>query len=688
MKKRMLSLFCMCMALFGTAATDAAEIDISVMKPWVNSNIKGVVTDDVTADIKDDFYLAVNHDWLRDTEFYPGSPVATPWMQAVDTVKERCLDILSDGSLRYLGGTEGHDAELIQNYYHQYLDWESRNEAGLEPIMPAVDALLAVETMEDLQSFLTSDTYDRYFTQDAPPLVPLILDNYLQDSSLYQLNISPTKLLLEDAAEYKSLTANGQRIKKQKEALASYMLGRIGMTEEEIRKVIDNVNRIDAALADHIKPTADKNDPSFIQSTVNPVTMDEIRQMSSAYTLAQIMEQKGWSGAQRINILEVEALKALNALFTEENVEALRDKLLLNGLLGYIRYLDEPAYHESIKQSMERYGMTEEPEPEMQAYMDARLIYPDSFARLYIREYVDESARTKIRQLCQDIIETYDTMLDTIDWLSEETRQKAKDKLNQITVNALYPDKWEDYSVYQVNEDGGIMTARLDYAKAKEQQDIGRMNGAVDKEIWSQIDILETNAFYNPYVNSVNIVPGFFCDVTYRSDMTTEELYGSLGAVIGHEVSHAFDSNGAQYDADGSLKDWWTETDKAAFEDRVSLVTDYYDNIIAFDDGTPMSGKLVQTEATADMGGIKCLLMMAEKIDGFDYDTFFRAYAHLWQRLESLQQAEAAAVSDPHPRCYQRVNVALQQFDEFMETYDIKEGDGMYLAPEDRIAVW
>ena len=163
------------------------------------------------------------------------------------------------------------------------------------------------------------------------------------------------------------------------------------------------------------------------------------------------------------------------------------------------------------------------------------------------------------------------------------------------------------------------MTARLDYAKAKEQQDIGRMNGTVDRDIWREIDILETNAFYNPDDNSVNIVPGFFCDVTYRSDMSTEELYGSMGAVIGHEVSHAFDSNGAQYDADGNLKDWWTESDSAAFEERVSKVTDYYDNIVAFDDGTPVSGRIVQTEATADMGGIKCMLMMAEKIDGFDY---------------------------------------------------------------------
>ena len=688
MRKRMAALLGMCILAVSAVAAEADEIDISVMKPWVNSNIKGVVTDDVTADVKDDFYLAANHDWLRDTEFYPGRPMNSSWMQAVDMVQERCLDILADDSLRDLEGTEGHDAELIQNYYHQYLDWESRNEAGLEPVMPAVDALLAVKTMEDLQSFLTSDIYDRYYTEDALPLVPIELGYYAQDSDLYEVDLKPAHLLLDDSAEYKSITARGQGIKKQMEALASYMLGRIGMTEEEARKAIDNMNRMDADLAEHITAVADMNDPSYIKSTVNPVTMDEIRQMSPGYPLAQILEKKGWSGAEHINVLEPDALKELNALFTEENVEALRDKLLISVLLGYITYLDEPAYHEFMKEYMEKYGLTEEPDADIRAYMSTRSIYPDSFSRLYIKEYLDESMRTEIRQLCQDVISTYDTMLDTIDWLSEETRQEAKNKLKGITINALYPDKWEDYSIYSVNEDGCVLTARLDHAKAKEQQDIGKMNGKVDREIWTQIDILETNAFYNPYVNSINIVPGFLCDATYRSDMSTEEKYGALGAVIGHEISHAFDSNGAQYDEKGNLKNWWSDADKAAFEERVSRLADYFDNIVAFDDGTPTIGKLVEAEATADMGGIKCMLMMAEKIDGFDYDSFFRAYARLWQRLESLQQAESSALSDPHPRCYQRVNVTLQQFDEFLDTYGIKEGDGMYLAPQDRIAVW
>ena len=671
-----------------TPEVGVAGIDTSVMKPWINANIYGLVTDDVTADIKDDFYLAVNHDWLRDAELYPGRPSATPWYQAVDTMKERCMTILADESLKGLDGPEGHDAELIQNYYHQFLDWESRNEAGLALVMPAVEALQSVKTLDDLRSFLLSDTYARFSTQDAPALVPIGLDKYTQDSGLYQVNLGPTNLLLEDAAEYRKITENGKRVKKQKEALASYMLERVGLTKEEAQKAIDNVNELDARLAEYVTPLVETQDPSYLQGTVNPVTMDQIREMTPNYPLAEIMERDGWSEAERINVLQPGALKELDALFTEENAEALRDKILVSILLGSMQYLDEAAYREYINQYMEFYGLTQAPADETRAYMSTRGMFRDSFGRLYVRQYLDESVREEIRQICEEVVDTYREMLDTTDWLSAETREAAKNKLDAIAIHAVYPDKWEDYSNYSVNEDGDILTARLDRAAADKQRDIGRMNEPVDKELWGDIDIIETNAYYEPKDNSINIIPGFFCDVTYRSDMSIEEKYGALGGVIGHEISHAFDSGGAQFDAAGNFNNWWTPEDKAAFDERTGKVIAYFDKIVPFDDGTPNSGKLVNTEATADMGGIKCMLLMAAKIDGFDYDKFFRAYARMWQRMDTLQMCEWLATSDSHPLSYQRINVTLQQFDEFLDTYGIKEGDGMYLAPEDRILVW
>ncbi|MBR6487162.1 MAG: M13 family metallopeptidase [Lachnospiraceae bacterium] len=335
-------------------------------------------------------------------------------------------------------------------------------------------------------------------------------------------------------------------------------------------------------------------------------------------------------------------------------------------------------------------GITESMPDEEEAYLETRSLFADNMARIYVDKYLTEEMRDEIRQLCQDAADTYKVMIDDTDWLSDETKEQAKYKLEHITINALYPDKWEDDSMFFVTpkKDGGsYLQAILDYNDSIIKRAQSHINEKVDKEIWG-VDILQTNAFYTPQNNSINIIPGFLCSATYSSDMTIEEKYGALGSVIGHEISHAFDTNGAQYDADGNIKDWWGKEDYDAFMKRAGKLVDYYDKVVAFDDGTEYHGQVVQTEAIADMAGIKCMLKMAEKIEDFDYDKFFRANTYLWARVTTLEGMESGIATDPHPLHYLRCNVTLQQYDEFYDTYDIKEGDGMYLAPEDRIAVW
>ncbi len=243
------------------------------------------------------------------------------------------------------------------------------------------------------------------------------------------------------------------------------------------------------------------------------------------------------------------------------------------------------------------------------------------------------------------------------------------------------------YKVTGKEDGGSYLNAILDYKEASYEDALDKINKTVDKELW-RLDILETNAFYEETDNSINIIPGFFCDATYRSDMSIEEKYARLGSVIGHEISHAFDTSGAQYDADGNINNWWTDEDYAAFTERAGKLAAYFDQVVAFDDGTPCHGQMVQGEAIADMAGLKCMLEMAKKIEGFDYDAFFKAHANIWALVGTLQRMEEAALTDVHPLNYLRANVSIAQYDEFYDTYGIKEGDGMYIAPEDRIAVW
>ncbi|MCR5355843.1 MAG: M13 family metallopeptidase, partial [Lachnospiraceae bacterium] len=305
--------------------------------------------------------------------------------------------------------------------------------------------------------------------------------------------------------------------------------------------------------------------------------------------------------------------------------------------------------------------------------------------KAYLEKYDATETKKRVTKICEDVISAYRDMLSQEEWLSEETRNKAIEKLDALKIKAVYPDKWEDYdkleldglSLYDCNKE--IMRYLCDL-------DIQKTGGKVDHDIWT-VDILDANAYYDPQENSINIILGLLGEPFYYDGMPDEALYGGIGAAIGHEISHAFDTSGAQYDKDGNLNDWWTEEDYSAFTERADKLIAYYDNITVWE-GQNAIGNNVQGEVIADIAGIKAMLMIAAETPGFDYDEFFRSYAGIWRRVNSREFEEFCLFKDPHPLTYLRTNVTLQQFDEFLETYDIREGDNMYLAPEDRISVW
>lgn len=208
-----------------------------------------------------------------------------------------------------------------------------------------------------------------------------------------------------------------------------------------------------------------------------------------------------------------------------------------------------------------------------------------------------------------------------------------------------------------------------------------------DEYAWSIMSTLEDNARAFPEFDGLMFTLGILKDGGYSPDMSTEELYGVVGTVLAHEISHCFDENGARITKEGEVKDWWKEEDLEEFRKRVQKVVDFYDGITICE-GVQANGSMISAEATADITGMQATLKLAEKQENFDYDEFFRSYAWLWRIDSSYKRDMMILKDDPHPLAYLRVNTVVQQFDEFYETYDVKEGDGMYLAPEDRIVVW
>ena len=342
-------------------------------------------------------------------------------------------------------------------------------------------------------------------------------------------------------------------------------------------------------------------------------------------------------------------------------------------------------YHDQLLDAIEQSNGNKDLLTAIMADASANIYY-EPLTQL-VAEKVD-SARMKsdVEEMCANIIREYHGIINRQEWLSDETKAKAIEKIDSMTVRTLFPDKYSDLSglSFEGLSYYGVFQKLIDTSIAANLDSI-RNPGQVD--FWPASPLL-TNAFYSPDDNSINICYGIMGGACYSADAEPELNYGAIGTVIGHEISHAFDPQGALFDKEGNMSSWWTDEDFAAFNKRIDKMVDYFNNMVAFD-GLHMNGPMVKGEVSADVTGLKASLetLLAVKPDA-DLETFYRQYASLWASKNKPGYDYYCLKTDEHPLGYQRVNVSVMQNESFFETFGIREGDKMYMAPEDRIAIW
>ncbi len=643
--------------------------------PWICSDLQENMTPDLELSKVDDFHLYVNYDWASKAvipEGYSGYGVHT---MVYEETMEKATAVLTDDTL------EGHDAELIQSFYNNFLDWETRDAIGVAPAQAKVDEILSISSIEEYSEFMC----DPERTRLVPSLLAYGNDVDLYDTDSYVSWLSYGGFILGDAAEYKKRTEQGDRYYEGLLSLHQSMLGRFGYSKDEAKKMFDEVIDFEAKVAEVSLTSADQMSVDIYDKIYNVYTLEELKDLAPNLPLEELAINFGYGETKQIIVTEPEQLARLNELYTEENLEALKAYTLVRYLRVMSRWLDKEAFDANLSAANIIYGSEGKQPYEQYAFSFVREYLSTPMDKAYLECYDCTETKERITKVCEDVIDSYREVIANEDWLSEETKKTAIEKLDNIKINAVYPDKWIDFSDLDFT---GLtlvesVEAMDDFYLAL---DVKNTNGTVDPDIWFA-DILEPNAYYNPSDNSISIILGLLSDPYYYDGISDEELYGGIGMAIGHEVSHAFDTNGAQFDKDGNYNFWWTDDDYEAFTKRAQRLIDYFNKMEAWK-GQPIIGENIQTEAIADMGGMKAVLNIVDDIDGFDYDKFFTAYSISWREIESRESAYDIITQDPHPLNYLRVNAVVQQFQEFYDTYGVKEGDGMYLAPEDRVAVW
>lgn len=719
MKKlyRIIALFITLCMLTGCSTVDDALnsfeklSEAKIGAKWVNSSIDGVIDENTHAELQDDFYTAVNKDWIL-AQKLDSTEQCVDLFKPDKVVQERRIQLITDpDSTGYADNTEvglskeelQHAGELVSVFVSAAGDEAARREAGAEPLRPY---LQRIEEIDDLASFTEYMLDLGGMNIAGAPLIDILVDNTKTDIEHYQVIMRPipqTYLSLRDSFAYTSIDDAAIAYKQENSAIVREVLGKLGYSDSDITGILRRAYRLEIRLAEKMQTDVQTKLDTYEPEYSGRYTMDEIREMTGEYPVEAIVGSYGYT-TDEYTVFEPEYMQGIGNIYREENLEELKSYYIMKTIYAVCDLLD-PETEEMVDYYLRR-GMPDKADesdtdaPEIKwkkkianRYVNQYLRAP--FEMMYIGAYCSREEKEMLTDMTLDIKAQLRRIISGEDWLSEEGRENAIEKLDEMKLKVLYPDRYFSYMGLKLDEDMDLigMVSRIAYfEKCKYAELIGKK---YDRNMWdlSMFPTSDVNAYNEFTTNSMMILAGYTAGrLTFDPDREYEINLAKLGTTIGHEMTHGFDSTGYGYDKYGrdiSFSDsiLLTSDDEMALLDRNFKLTTSYMTL------SPMPGvetydAPISGEAIADMGGMKCALYVAGEREDFDYDLFFRSYAELWRKKVSRKIEEAYAQGDEHPLAFLRTNVTLQQFDEFIETYDVKPGDGMYLAPENRITVW
>lgn len=592
--------------------------------------------------LRDDYYAAVNKSWLDGSDIPAGLSINGPFYGLSLTVNEQIAALIREIDAHEQ--TPGTAEAKIKALYDCVMDAEGRERAGVAPIQKYLDAIESAKTLDELVSV------------DAQMQKELGLSMLLGFG------------LMTDLAD------SSHRI-------AAFSLIGAGMDKDFY------VNGADAAIS---AASLDPQDYSNVDKTYNLFTLGELKALLPNVDLDAVLTASGIENAERIMVSDVGALKAAAALYDDAHLALLKTAARLALLQSVATSLNQgfmDAYFDFV---LGYYGVDARQSNEKIAAQQVQALLADYLSRAYVDEYFSAKAKADVEEMIGEFIAIYKERILAQDWMSAETKAKAVKKLDTMGVKVGYPDSWESCldraEIKSPAEGGSFFSNVIAIQMAMKQDVLAHQNDAPDKSEWIMTPFT-VNACYNPSANDITFPAAILQSPLYDVNASREENLGGIGYIIAHEITHAFDNNGAKFDENGSAADWWTAEDYAAFRQKCQAVAEWYDGQEAYP-GIACSGVLTISENVADLGAAKCIVAAAKKLDHPDLDKLFRAVANTWASTTSRQMREYLAVTDVHAPDKLRCNRVLQTLPEFYTTYDIQPGDGMWTAPETRVSVW
>jgi putative endopeptidase len=632
----------------------------------------------------DNFYLYANGNWLKNNPI-PASK--TRW-GAFDELREKssmALRQLLEDAAKQTG--KGRMYQLVGDYYTSGMDSLGVEKRGYQPIREDLDRLA---NLKDLNGAL--DEMVRHRKQGTSMLFSFYVGQDDKNPNKYMPHLFQGGTTLPDRDYY---LQNNPRFEKIRQAYGEHlnkMFALIGETPEQAATDAQTVLKLETALAKAQLPRVDLRDP---YKTYNKFTVAEFSKTTPRLNWAAMLPKMGAKGQDTLIVMTPAFFRSADSLLAATPIEQVRTYLRWQLLHEAAPYLSHAFVQENFKLQQTLTGQ-KELTPRWQrvsTLIDEQL--GEQLGQLYVATYFKPVAKQRMVKLVDNLQTSFESHINALDWMSPDTKKKALVKLKAFKRKIGYPEKWKTYEGVAIRKDDFYGNVKQGGQWAYQDM-VGRLGKPVDKMEWGMTPPT-VNAYYNPVNNEIAFPAGILQFPFFDADADDAVNYGGIGAVIGHEITHGFDDQGRQYDADGSLRDWWTKSDADAFKQRADKVVAQYANYKVLDT-MAVNGQLTLGENLADLGGLAIAYdafkltpqgKAATQIDGFTPDQrFFLSWAQVWRTNIMPERQAQLILVDPHSPGMYRCNGPVSNLDAFYKAFNVQPGDKMYKPEAERIKVW
>ena len=642
---------------------------------------------DTTVSCGTDFYQYACGGWMKKNPLKPEYASYGSFDQLRENNQNQIKELIEE-----LGKTTheyGSVAQKVGDMYLMGLDSVRLNE---ESVAPVVDDLKVITGLNDKTGY--TRMIARMQKMGTSPFFAFFVGADDKNSSQNIVNLYQAGMSMGDRDYYLLNDSTNIKIRDAYKKYINKLFILAGYTSEQAAKAEDAVMKTETALAKVAFSREQLRDP---QNNYNKMPFSQLEKMTAAIDWNAFLQEMGIDSLVEINPMQLPFIKGMNDVIAKMTSEEMQYYLAFKLLNAASSYLSD----DFVAAEFDFYGKTlsgkQEQQPRWKRALETTSsALSEAVGEMYVSKYFPPEAKERMVNLVKNLQVSLGQHIDSLEWMSDVTKAKAKEKLSTIYIKIGYPDKWRDYSNLKIDKKDSYWTNVCRAGEFEYNYMLDKIGKPVDKTEWL-MSPQTVNAYYNPSTNEICFPAGILQPPFFYLDADDAVNYGAIGVVIGHEMTHGFDDQGRQFDKDGNLKDWWTPEDAEQFNLRADKLAEQYSSIIVLDT-VHANGRFTLGENIADHGGLRVAYTAFKNatvgqelplIDGFTPDQrFYLAYAALWATNIRNEEILRLTKIDPHSLSKWRVNAALKNIDTFFSAFDITENDPMYLAPEDRVIIW